>query len=135
MTDVQKFNPSDLMDSVREKIKATFVSLIPEDAWTAMIEKVKNDFFTSKTEYNRTIPSEFETLVKSLLGKEIEARMKEYFESPEWKETWDKNGKMVAAEAIRKIVVENSGEILMATMMQPMAYAIQNIKASLNISF
>lgn len=36
---LQKFDPSKLMDGVRDRIKATFVSLIPDDAWDSMVEK------------------------------------------------------------------------------------------------
>lgn len=36
---IQKFDPSKLMEGVKDRIKATFVSLIPDDAWDRMVEK------------------------------------------------------------------------------------------------
>lgn len=33
MGEVEKFDPSKLMDGVRDRIKATFVALIPDDQW------------------------------------------------------------------------------------------------------
>ena len=38
-TMIEKFDPSKLMDGVKDRIKSTFVSLIPDDAWEAMVEK------------------------------------------------------------------------------------------------
>lgn len=36
--EIEKFDPSKLMDGVKDRIKATFVSLIPDDAWNKMVE-------------------------------------------------------------------------------------------------
>ena len=45
---VEKFDPSKLMDGVKDRIKATFVSLIPDDAWGNMVEKELYIFTTGK---------------------------------------------------------------------------------------
>lgn len=45
---VEKFDPSKLMEGVKDRIKATFVSLIPDDAWNNMIEKELYIFTTGK---------------------------------------------------------------------------------------
>lgn len=45
---IEKFDPSKLMDGVRDRIKATFVSLIPDDAWNSMVEKELYVFTTGK---------------------------------------------------------------------------------------
>ena len=42
---IEKFDPSKLMDGVKDRIKATFVSLIPDDAWNSMVEKELYVFF------------------------------------------------------------------------------------------
>lgn len=36
---IEKFDPSKLMEGVKDRIKATFVSLIPDDMWNQMVEK------------------------------------------------------------------------------------------------
>ena len=38
-TQVQKFDPATLMQGVKDRIKATFVSLIPEEQWEEMVKK------------------------------------------------------------------------------------------------
>lgn len=45
---IEKFDPSKLMDGVKDRIKATFVSLIPDDAWNSMVEKELYVFITGK---------------------------------------------------------------------------------------
>lgn len=45
---IEKFDPSKLMDGVKDRIKATFVSLIPDDAWNSMVEKELYVFTTGK---------------------------------------------------------------------------------------
>ncbi len=44
-TQVEKFDPSTLMQGVKDRIKAQFVSLIPDDQWEIMIQKEVNAFF------------------------------------------------------------------------------------------
>lgn len=45
---IEKFDPSKLMDGVKDRIRATFVSLIPDDAWSSMVEKELYVFTTGK---------------------------------------------------------------------------------------
>lgn len=44
--EIQKFDPSTLMQGVKDRIKATFVSLIPDEQWEEMVQKEINAFFT-----------------------------------------------------------------------------------------
>lgn len=46
--DIEKFDPSKLMEGVKDRIKATFVSLIPDEAWEQMLEKEIYIFTTGK---------------------------------------------------------------------------------------
>ena len=56
MNEVEKFDPSKLMDGVRDRIKSTFVCLIPDEAWNSMVEKEIYVFTTgtieTKSEYD-----------------------------------------------------------------------------------
>ena len=45
---IEKFDPSKLMDGVKDRIKSTFVSLIPDEMWNAMVEKEIYIFTTGK---------------------------------------------------------------------------------------
>lgn len=46
--ELEAFDPSRLMEGVRERIRATFVSLIPEDRWAAMVKEVIDEFMHVK---------------------------------------------------------------------------------------
>jgi hypothetical protein len=49
--EVSKFDPSKLMDGVRERIKATFVGLIPDEEWEILVKKEVDAFFSEELIY------------------------------------------------------------------------------------
>jgi hypothetical protein len=44
--EIQKFDPATLMQGVKDRIKATFVSLIPDEQWDVMVQKEIDSFFS-----------------------------------------------------------------------------------------
>jgi len=50
--EVQKFDPSTLMQGVKDRIKATFVSLVPDDQWDQMVQKEIDAFFNVEQDLN-----------------------------------------------------------------------------------
>lgn len=113
-TQVQKFDPATLIQGVKDRIKSTFVSLIPEEQWKEMIEKEVGKFFREYElrQYDIRYVSDFSVLVNSLLKEEAEKRMKEYLGSPEFQTVWTDNGPRIISQAIREMMIENSGLIL-----------------------
>ena len=45
---VEKFDPATIMQSVKDKIKATFVSLIPDVQWEQMVKSEVDYLFKKK---------------------------------------------------------------------------------------
>lgn len=45
---IEKFDPSKLMDGVKDRIKATFVSLIPDEQWEQMVYAESKSFLNLK---------------------------------------------------------------------------------------
>jgi len=123
--EVQKFDPSTLMQGVKDRIKATFVSLIPDEQWEQMVKKEVDDFFNTKDrEYNnRNRYSDFQAIVRTELEAEARKRLLDYISSPDFNTVWQGSGLPVATEFVKNMVVENSGAILsnfyagMASMM------------------
>ena len=113
--EVAPYDPKRLMDAVRDRIKAEFVGLIPEDTWKKMVKTEVEQFFAEKHDNaygtRRELPSDFQRVVWQELDKATRAKMKEYLESEEWQGHWKKN-QLVAGKAVRKLVVEKSGEIM-----------------------
>lgn len=73
--EIQKFDPSTLMQGVKDRIKATFVSLIPDEQWDAMVQKEIDSFFDPNSTYGIaikrvTVTSEWNTSYENQLTLE-----------------------------------------------------------------
>lgn len=114
--EIAPYDPAKLMDAVRDRIKAEFVALIPEDAWNKLVNVEVKKFFETTTSSgyyeNRTLPSPFGKIVWEELEKETRVRVKALLESSEWAGEWDGQGGRKASEAVKKLITEKSGEIL-----------------------
>lgn len=114
--EVQKFDPSLLMEGVKARIRAEFASLIPDEAWTQMVEKEVQSYFHDKFEnnYRNERTSKFEDLIRNLLTEETKKRFAVYISSAEFERVWGKDGLPACSEAVKKMIVDNSGEILIS---------------------
>jgi|CXWL01.1.fsa_nt_gi hypothetical protein len=85
---VEKFDPSKLMDGVKDRIKATFVSLIPDAQWEQMCNSEMKKFFEPRySGYdNKTKnPSQFEEIVINIMQEHCKAYFREMINKPEYK--------------------------------------------------
>ena len=113
--EVQKFDPSTLMQGVKDRIKSEFVALIPDEQWKQMIEKEANDFFKEKElgySNSRTYASDFGILVRDELKKEAQKRLADYLQSPEFNTMYGAHGVPIAAQKVKELIIENSGLLL-----------------------
>lgn len=89
-TSVEKFDPSKLMDGVRDRIKATFVSLIPDAQWEQMCDAEMKKFFEPipVTGWNNKIesykPSQFSVIVMELMNTQCREYIKSILAKPEY---------------------------------------------------
>lgn len=87
---IEKFDPSQLMEGVKNRIKATFVSLIPDAQWEQMCDAEMKKFFEKQPVYgyNQRIesykPSQFEELVTGLMKDKCKEYLTEMFSKPEY---------------------------------------------------
>ena len=115
---VAQFNPSTIMDGVRDKIKASFIELIPEEHWNAMVQKEIDDYFSENINVNTNnydksnFKSKFQILLRSELESECKLRLADYLKSSEFNASWGVNGQMVASQATKTMMIENSGAIM-----------------------
>lgn len=133
MAEIEKFDPSKLMDGVKDRIKATFVSLIPEDAWEQMVKTEVDRFFKPKENWNssREYRSEFQDLVRKEIEDECKRRLKEYLSSPDFNTTWKDNGLSATTKAVENMIVKNSGEIMVSMFGQMFQSMLLNFKSDL----
>lgn len=108
-------NTYDLIQPIKEKIRDTFASLIPEEKWEEIIKTEVNNFFKKgydSNSYNRPSNTNFELEVQRLLKEETDLKVKEYF-STNFNDIWYNNdGTIKCATIVEEIITKNAGSIL-----------------------
>ena len=135
MTDpkaVEKFDPSALMDGVKDRIKATFISLIPDEAWEQIVKKEIDNWMTIKKRGYRSTEeySDFSIVVQGELRKRAaESIQKIIGEFEEY--SWDQEGRQLVNENVKKLILENADSILLSIIGSMIQAAVNNLKYSL----
>ena len=127
--DLEKFDPSALMDGVRQRIKATFVSLIPEEHWEKLCQKEVDAFFNEcevNNNYNRTYKSEFREVCKEVLTEVSKEKIKLFIEKYE-SITWA-NSELQCGDNLAKLIIKLAPEIFAATFGNMFQNAVSQMK-------
>ena len=128
--DVQKFDPSQLMQGVRDRIKATFVSLIPDDRWEQMVKEVYEQFFNvERREYDSNRPiylTEFQKVVYAVLTEVSREQVLKYIEKFESK-IWSDDG-MEANDLLKDLITQNANKIFCNTFANMFANAVSKMR-------
>lgn len=108
-------NNTDFVDTVREKVRELFVSLIPEDQLSQMVQKEIDAFFSEPlsefkvsaysgtfsrsqaTLETKTACSPFRLIVWNECKKMLASHIEKFFRSEEWAEEWTKEWGMYGA--------------------------------------
>lgn len=118
-TELKPFNPQDIMQGVKDKIKSSFVELIPEENWNQMIQAEIDNFFQknkqantyNNNQHNKYV-SQFDLMINAELKKYADEKINEHLRGPEFQAMWGNHGVTKVSEGLAKIIVENSGAIL-----------------------
>ena len=130
--EIEKFDPSTLMDGVRDRIKATFIALIPDEAWNQIVKKEIDEWMAiRKRDYRyKEEFSDFGRLVRDELKKRaVESIQKIIGEFEEY--SWDQEGRQLVNENVKKIILENADAILLSVIGSMVQGAVNNLKYSL----
>ncbi len=133
-TELEKFDPSKLMDGVKDRIKATFVSLIPDAQWEQLCDTEMKKFFEPTwSGYNNKDknPSQFETIVKDLMKEHCQAYIKEILAKPEYsvKSVWESSSFSVNGGGMKATLSDHLDTMIkekMPEMMQAMFASIMS---------
>ena len=122
----EKYDPAKLIETVRERIRDTYVSLIPEEQWTQMVKKEVDSFFAIKEQgyHNKNMTSTFQQVVYNELELKAKEIAKQYFNSISNHE-WN-NGQVCPGEFVKQLFAEKSGEILLNVLGGMVQCAINN---------
>lgn len=133
--EVEKFDPSKLMDGVKDRIRATFVSLIPDNAWEEMVKTEINKFFSPSdglNSYHTRDPkhSHFTKVVFEVLNAEAEKKIKAILTDPEFsvENTYTGNSNGTVSELLRGEIIKRAPEIFAAVLENSIAQTIQRMK-------
>lgn len=126
---VEKFDPSTLMQGVKDRIKATFVSLIPDDKWGEMVDAEIKKFFELKDEYHsrNSKTSHFTDVVFQVLTEECKKKCIEIIDHPDFAIGWESN-KQTVSETLKQKLVDNMPEIMASMMENMLANAVQQLR-------
>lgn len=127
MSQLQKFDPSKLMDGVRERIKATFVSLIPDDQWEALCKREADEFFAEKSrqDYHRTI-SDFQKICQEELVLASREKIKAFLADYD-SQLWTDDG-VKLSDKLGELLISKAPEIFTATFGNMFQSAVTNMK-------
>lgn len=157
---IEKFDPSQLMEGVKDRIKATFVSMIPDDVWNQMVEReiyiftegrIKQEYDYSTKQYKEVrVPyqgdiekdqwgnkkpddiSPLQEMIRQGLRDKFKEDIDKYLKSSEYQAVWDQYGMMTVSKAIEEIIVKNSGIILQNALGELMQRGFENLRASIS---
>ena len=128
--EITQWKPEDAIKSVRDKIRAEFVNLIPPDVFTKMVEAEIKAFTAEKPSgsgygYNsERRPSDFASVVISVLTEETKAEVKKLLESASWCEQWNGQANEPSAR-VKEILAERGPDILNSVLQNLLANSIQ----------
>ena len=125
--EIKKFDVNEAMKSVREKIKDSFVSLIPDDQWNEMVKKEIDEYFKSREEGygNRGYASSFTKDVHFVLESEVKGRVKKYLDV-NFNSVWDSNGYPICNAKIEEFISNNAGRVLADMIGSTIQMALQS---------
>ena len=111
--EVTKFDATEALKSVKERIKDAFVSLIPDEQWNEMVKKEVDTYFQVKDEGygERGRYSNFTREVHTCLQEEVKVRVKEYLQE-NFNNVWYENGVPVCNAKVEEMITKNAGKIL-----------------------
>lgn len=161
---IEKFDPSKLMDGVRDRIRATFVSLIPDDAWDQMVEKeiyvfttgriiphhewieyrdgksIYKDWDERKPYSQETVAGEpdispLQKMVRDMLEKRFRKDLEAYLRGEEYQGLWTEHGLPQASKFVEEVLVKNAGNIFHNIIAGMMQFGFERMRYDLMTQF
>lgn len=137
-TEVEKFDPGTLRDKISERIRTSFVDLIPEDAWRDMVQREINWFLTDEDRMGYGhVQEKRPSPLRALIGQELERRWKaklvDELNKPEYGSDWSNEGES-PREAIQEIIRQSSDALMKSMFGSIVRVGVEAVKSSLRNS-
>lgn len=133
MNSIEKFDPAALMNGVRDRIKATFVSLIPDSEWELLIQKECELFFAPrvKEQYwnnQKDNKSAFQLVCLEVMNEVAKEKVKEALMTFS-NEVWDScTNELKVSEKLKNLLIQHAPEIFSAMMGSSIQRIINDMK-------
>lgn len=131
MAEIEKFDPSTLMQGVKDRIKSTFVSLIPDEQWNHMVDiEIKKFFAPDQYGHSkRENPSDFTRVVHEELTKVTKEMIAKQLNAEDFELSYSKGSGNVS-ESIKNKIIEYAPQIFALSIESMVANVIQQMKNS-----
>lgn len=115
---LEKYDPSKIMDVVRDRIKAEFVTMIPDEAWSEIVKGIVTKF--------RSPGGELDKMVWAEMSVEVTRRMATFFQTPEWGNQWGSGGPV--SDQVKALLVSHLPGIIEASFGNLLQQIVQRLK-------
>jgi len=120
-TQVVTLDTNSLKEKVSNRIKETFADLIPEKAWTGLIDSQVKVF----------LEIDLPVLVKKELTDRYMIKLKEELDKPQYQGMWY-NGKNTPGEAVKQIIKQCAPELIESLFGGVIQNAVMNMKNNMS---
>ena len=132
MPDITPFSPETLRDKISERIRASFVDLIPEDAWKSMVGEQIRHFTTGSSQWGDQRISPLQGMIRDEIRDRFKVKLKEYLDSSEMQQQWSNVDNMYGpAKALEEILAGLVPQIIVAQYRASATEIVQRIKQSM----
>lgn len=129
--------PPTSMEDVKERIalriKASFVELMPEEAWSKMVQAEITGF--TEVPYGRTYKAEqrspLQGMLREILGERYREMLKVELAKPEYGSCFGANGQAEPGEFIKGFIKDNMATILTALLAGLGQGLVEQVKTSI----
>jgi len=129
MSEIAKFDPSTLMEGVRAKIRASFVELIPDDAWNQMVKTEIDNFLLGEYDRwsNKRNDSGFQKIVREELQKAVKEKVTAVI--AEFQPNWQtETNSYDVPKMLKDEIIRQAPEMFMSMIHNAVANSIQNMR-------
>lgn len=130
--EIVKFNPNDLAEQLRAKIRVELADLMPKEVWDKLlsteIDKFLNDQKPNVSYQGRAkIPSGLSQVVQEELGTMMREKIRDLLKTQEWAGYWDSQNQVIGTK-VEELIIKNAPNIIQKLLENAIQEVIKNLQ-------